>query len=242
MNKVQCLIVDDEPLAIEVIKAHISGIPQLEIVGTCNNAIEALEQLRQHSIDLMFLDIQMPLLTGIEFLKSLTHRPKVIFTTAFRDYALESYELDVVDYLLKPISFERFFKAINKYLSLEGVVSPSALSSNSSSHSHPELRDDYLDLNSNKKTHRIRLKDILYVESFKDYIQVHIEGSYISTKVKISDIGKELPDNFMRIHRSYIVNTTAITAFSTFEVELGELRLPIGSSYKKEVQQKLRRS
>ncbi len=238
MNKIRCLIVDDEPLAIEVVKAHIGGIPELEIVGTCQNAVEALGVLRQNSIDLIFLDIQMPLLTGIDFLKSLSARPKVIFTTAYRDYALESYELDVVDYLLKPISFERFFRAFNKYLALSAPATPPPIPQQTK----PEPEESFMDFNSNKKTFRVHLKDILYIESLKDYLQVHIEGNPISTKMKISEIEMKLPSQFLRIHRSYIVNTTAITAFSTYEIELGEVRLPIGSSYKKAVHEFLRPS
>ena len=234
MKEVRCLVIDDEPLAIEVIKAHLSRVPQFTVVGTCNNAIEALDFLRTQSVDLLFLDIQMPFLTGMEFLRSLSHPPEVIFTTAYRDYALESYELNALDYLLKPISFERFFKAIHKYLSLSAPVRPSA---------QVEVSvggEETIDFNSNKKTYRIRLQEIEYIESLKDYIQVHVEGQTISSKLKISEVAETLPPYFLRIHRSYIVNTKAITAFSTYEVELGKTTLPIGSSYKQQVQQVLR--
>lgn len=234
MYKVRCLIVDDEPLGIEVIKAHVARIPQLEVVAECSNAIEALDALRHHTIDLIFLDIQMPMLTGIEFLRSLTHPPKVIFTTAYRDYALESYELDVVDYLLKPISFERFFKAINKYLSKQVVAAPTPVETPS-----PEPVD-FMDFNSNKKTYRIKLSEIIFIESLKDYIKIHVAGKEVSTKIKISEIAQDLPPYFLRIHRSFIVNTREITAFNTFEMELGKVKLPIGSSYKQEVQLVLR--
>jgi len=229
MKKARCLIVDDEPLAIEVIQAHVGNISRLEVVATCGNALEAFDLLNTHAIDLIFLDIQMPMLSGIEFLKSLPKPPKVIFTTAFRDYALDGYELNVVDYLLKPISFDRFFKAINKYFALTAPVSalPPPVPQSTAS--------PLLDVKSGKKTYRIHLEDIRYVESMKDYIRIHLPESRVTSKDKLSHFETQLPAHFIRVHRSYLINLKAVTAFNTSEINLGEILIPIGVSYKQEV-------
>lgn len=223
----RCLIIDDEPLAAELIADHFEKIPQLELVKSCHNAIEALEIITNQQIDLLFMDIQMPMITGIEFMKSLNKPPKVIFTTAYREYAIESYELDVVDYLLKPISFDRFFKAISKYQStIETKIT------------QPETVDDvhdYMYINANKKYHKVMYSDILYVESIKDYLRIHTINNSIITKQKISDIEQKLPSYFLRIHRSYIVNTQKVTAFTAKDIEIGNIEIPIGISYKQKV-------
>jgi DNA-binding LytR/AlgR family response regulator len=227
--KTKCLIVDDEPLAIELVQQHVEQVDRLELIGTCQNALEAFEVLKQHKVDLIFLDIQMPMLTGIEFLKSLQNPPKVIFTTAYREYAVEGYELDIVDYLLKPISFNRFFKAINKYFALVEPA-PSA--------TPPPLPDpvaDFIYLKSNKRTYKVSMNDILYVESLKDYVKVHLPDSRIVTKDKISDFEQRLPSHFLRVHRSFIVNMRKITAFSSNDIEINGVEVPIGISYKEQV-------
>jgi len=233
--KVQCIIIDDEPLAIALIEAHVAKFPNLEVIATCNNALEGFEVLKSKRVDLIFLDIQMPLLTGIEFLKSLSNPPKVIFTTAYREYAIESYELEVVDYLLKPISFDRFFKSINKYFKTveskdkkEVVISAK------------ENSAGFMYVNVNKKHHKILFSEILYAESLKDYVQIHTKETTIITKDKISDFEQKLPKHFLRTHRSYIVNTDKITAYTTHDVEIGELEIPIGVSYKKQVMENLK--
>ena len=234
--KVKCLIIDDEPLAAALIEAHVQKLPNLEIVAVCINAMEGFEVLKAKSIDLIFLDIQMPLLTGIEFLKSLTNPPKIIFTTAYREYAIESYELEVVDYLLKPISFERFFKAINKYFkTIElNVVIESTVKKESDI-------AKFIYVNANKKLHKILFSEILYVESIKDYVRIHIEDKRsIVTKDKISEFEQKLPSSFFRTHRSYIVNADKITAYTVNDVEVGKLEIPIGISYKKQLLEKLK--
>lgn len=229
--KKQCIIIDDEPLAIELIKDHISKFSNLEVVGTCQNAIEGLEMLKSSHVDLMFLDIQMPTLTGIEFLKSLSNPPKVIFTTAYREYALESYELEVVDYLLKPISFDRFFKSINKFLKTEETVQKSPRPKRI----EEENSNDFIYVNANKKHHRINYDDILYAESLKDYVRIHTKSISITTKEKISDFESKLPSNFLRTHRSYIINTQKISAYTMNDIEIGDIEIPIGISYKQQV-------
>ena len=228
---VKCLIVDDEPLAIMLIEKHIEQIPQLEIVAKCQNAMEAFELLKKEKIDLLFLDIQMPVLTGLEFAKSLPNRPSIIFTTAYREYAVESYELDVVDYLLKPISFSRFFKAINKYLNSQ----QQDVSASISPILTKEVAPNFIYVNSNKKHIKVLFDEILYIESIKDYVRIHTKEQRIMTKDKISEFEHKVPDNFLRIHRSFIVNRKQITAFTAHDIEIGETEIPIGGSYKKRV-------
>lgn len=236
-EKVKCLIVDDEPLAIQLIQAHIERLPQLEIVAACQNALDAFDLLKKEKIDLIFLDIQMPVLTGIEFVKSLQHPPSVIFTTAYREYAVESYELEVVDYLLKPITFTRFFKAINKYLNQKQDIPVTTTPPSSTSPSRTE--DQFLYVNANKKRIKVWFQDVEYIESLKDYIRIHQGTGSITTKEKISEFEQKLPAYFLRIHRSFIVNTKKITAYTAHDVEIKEKEIPIGGSYKKEVFKKL---
>ncbi len=228
--KVRCIIIDDEPLAIALIAAHISKIPNLEVVATSNNALDGFEALKSKQVDLIFLDIQMPLLTGIEFLKSLSNPPKVIFTTAYREYAVDGYELDVVDYLLKPISFDRFFKAINKYFKTVESTYSTAVDTTENKQS-----SGFIYVNVNKKHYKVLFSEILYAESLKDYVQIHTKEKTIITKDKISDFEQKLPKHFIRIHRSYIVNMDEITAYTAHDVELGRLEIPIGVSYKKQL-------
>jgi len=235
--KTNCLIVDDEPLAIELLETHIGLIDHLHIVGSCHNAIKAMEMLQQHEVDLLFLDIQMPMLTGIEFLKSLKQAPAVIFTTAYRDYAIEGYELDAIDYLLKPISFDRFFKAINKYFQLQAAPTKNIIEQPVQTATKP-----YLYLKINKKHHKVLLDQIQYVESIKDYIKIHLEEEILVAKEKISDFEQRLPSQqFLRIHRSFIINLEQISAYTAQDVEIGSLEIPIGVSYKQGVLEKLGR-
>jgi len=226
--KVKCLIVDDEPLAIKLIANHISKIDSLEVVATCNNALKAFEILNRQEIDLLFLDIKMPNISGIDFLKTIKNPPKTIFTTAYRDYAIESYDLEVVDYLLKPITFERFFKATNKFLRAKNEISSTKLEATT---------DDFLLLKSGNKHHKIYTNDIFYIESLKDYIKVHVKnGKHILSKYKIGDLEEELKHkHFLRIHRSYIINTDKISAFSINDIEVNSVEIPIGVSYKDDV-------
>ena len=231
---IKCLIIDDEPLAIQVLTNHLEQVPDLELVNTFQNPLKAFELLQSTTVDLIFLDIQMPLLTGIDFIKSLQNPPAVIFTTAFRNYAIESYELDVVDYLLKPITFTRFFKAINKFKKLHGQPTLQNTSTPS------EIVHDHIYVNANKKYIKVAFEDILYVESIKDYVRIHTPKKNIITKDKISEFGEKLPVTFLRVHRSFLVNTKKITAFTALDIEIGEKEIPIGSSYKKEVLAKLK--
>ena len=230
-RKINCLVVDDEPLATNLLKRHIDQFPQLHLVATCENALEAFELLQTEPIDLLFLDIQMPGINGINFAQALQHPPSIIFTTAYRDYAAESYELDVVDYLLKPITIERFFKSISKYLSRTDSSRLPPLPSEQSQIGEAQ----FMYVNTNRKFVKVQFDNISYIESLKDYVKIHIPDQRILTKEKISEFEQKLPDYFLRVHRSYIVNTHQITAYTKHDIEIGDMEIPIGVSYKKEV-------
>lgn len=227
----KCVIIDDEPLAIELMERHIAQLEHLEVIGTFKNAIAAFEFIKTNHVDLLFLDIQMPMLSGIDFLKSANIVPKVIFTTAYREYALEGYELNVIDYLVKPITFDRFFKAVDKYFAL------------GSSQLLPRPADagdvagnDFIFVKANKKNVKINFSDILYVESIKDYIKIRTLENTIIVKEKISEFANSLPaQHFLRVHRSYIVNTQKITAFTHYDIEMNDIEIPIGGIYKQHV-------
>ncbi|SEE18987.1 DNA-binding response regulator, LytR/AlgR family [Tenacibaculum sp. MAR_2010_89] len=226
--KIKCLLVDDEPLAIKLIENHISKIDSLQVVATCNNAIKAFEILSTQEIDLLFLDIKMPNITGIDFLKTIKNPPKTIFTTAYRDYAIESYDLDVVDYLLKPITFERFFKSIDKFLRANSLIVPEK---------KEVLQDEFILVKSGNKHHKIKIDQILFIESLKDYIKIHtVNDKRIVSKYKIGEIEEELANkNFLRVHRSYVINTNKISAFTINDIEVNSVEIPIGASYKDKV-------
>ncbi|MFT5725644.1 MAG: DNA-binding LytR/AlgR family response regulator [Bacteroidia bacterium] len=222
----KCLIVDDEPLAIDVIKSHLTKYPELELVGTCSNAIQAAEVLKKTQVDLLFLDIQMPEVTGIEFMRSLENPPLVIFTTAYAEYAVEGFELDAIDYLLKPISNERFDKAIQKskeYFSLK----------NGNEVDNTELEDHYIFVKANQKLIKISYDEIKYVEAFADYVKIYIPEKRIVTLQTMKKMEQKLPaDKFCRIHRSFIVGLKHIESYNTSEVGVNGMRLPIGKNFK----------
>src|SRR5687768_8777212 len=201
MNPIKCIIVDDEPLAIEIMESYVQKVDQLERKGSFRNAVTAFSFLQSNPVDLIFLDIQMPKLSGIDFLKTLKNPPKVIFTTAFRDYAIEGFELEVADYLLKPIPFDRFLKAVAK------VLHQPAASAQSNHTTKSESADDYVYFKVDKKMVKTRMHDILYIESIKDYVKVRTADKEIITQQKISYLEESLPKElFLRIHRSFIVN------------------------------------
>ncbi|MEP5611342.1 MAG: LytTR family DNA-binding domain-containing protein [Cyclobacteriaceae bacterium] len=228
---IKCMIVDDEPLAGEVLESYISRVESLELVASCTNAVSAFDELKKHPVDLIFLDIQMPKLTGIEFLKVINPAPKVIFTTAYREYAIESYELNVVDYLLKPIAFDRFLMAVNKVEESDQMIS--AIESNEL------IQEDkpYLFLKADRKMVKVYLEDISYIESLKDYVRISTQdGNEVISLQKISFLEQKLPEDcFLRIHRSFIVPIRKIDAFSSSGVEIQGKEIPIGRNYKPEV-------
>jgi len=224
----RCIIIDDEPIAIRIIKKHLAAFNNFEVVVECGNALEAMPILSNEKIDLMFCDIQMPQITGVDFVRSLAHPPKVIFTTAYRDYAVDAFELNVVDYLLKPISFERFTKAINNFLE-----------QNSAKNIHQNIPEtdstqrDFIFLKADKKHHKINLSDILYFESLGDYVIVFTTDKKIVTKERISILAENLSgNNFLQIHRSYIVSISKIESVGAGFVEIKGKKLPVGRNYK----------
>ncbi len=222
----KCLIVDDEPLAIDVIKSHLSSYKDFELVGTCSNAIQAAEVLKSKDVDLVFLDIQMPEVTGIEFVRSLENPPLIVFTTAYAEFAVEGFELDAIDYLLKPISKDRFDKAIVKakeYYNLK----------NGNEVDNTELEDEFIFVKANQKLIKISYDDILYVEAFADYVKIYIPEKRIVTLQTMKKMENKLPaDKFCRIHRSFIVGLKHIESYNTSEVGVGGKRLPIGKNFK----------
>lgn len=230
--KVKCLIVDDEPLAAEVIKSHLRKIEKLELIGVCNDAIEAFNLLDKTQVDLMFLDINMPEMKGTELIKNLICPPKVIFTTAYREYAIESYELNVLDYLLKPIPFDRFLQAVNKYFD----VKPEILNTDISYHAQNKTDEGYIYVREKNQVHKILNKNILYIESLSDYVKIYNTGKNTTIRHTITALEKLLPKSeFIRIHRSFIVNLDQITSFTSHSVFIDDKELPIGPVYKKEV-------
>lgn len=222
---IKCIIIEDERLAQDVIINHLQQSGRFKLVGSYRNAPEAREALEKEEVDLIFLDIQLPGMTGLEFLRSLSNPPLVVFTTSYPEYALESYEFNVIDYLLKPISYERFSKTINKII--DGNIfktSPSEIK--------PVFRD-HIFIRSNSKFYRIGFSDIIYIEGMKDYLKIHSIEHVIVTHQTMGDMENILPEGqFIRIHKSYIVTVTHIKAVFGNSVDMGNVQLPIGLNYK----------
>ncbi|SMC00336.1 two component transcriptional regulator, LytTR family [Hymenobacter roseosalivarius DSM 11622] len=231
--KLQCLLVDDEPPALEVLESYVREVAHLELVASCSNALQAFGVLQERSVDLLFLDIKMPKMLGTEFLRSLRHPPKVIFTTAYREYAYEGFELDAVDYLLKPVSLERFLKAVAKASKTETpAVAEPAQGVNS---------DAFLYFRIDRKMVKVMLRDILYVEGLKDYVMIHtVGGTPLIVKQTISGMEEKLSEsNFLRIHRSFIVALDKIQSYSARHIEVAKEELPIGRLFQKRVEEVL---
>lgn len=227
----KCAIVDDEPLAIAILEGLLKKIPNIEVVATFNDAISALEKLNELEIDFLFLDIEMPNLTGIDFLKSLSHPPMVIITSANKNYAIEGFELNVIDYLLKPVTLERVLKAVNKILEAKSIKSHHAQSS---------AGVDFIYLKENKRMVKVTISEIKYLESVKDYVKVVAKDKTVLTKQNISHFEQLLSSNdFIRIHRSFIIALKHVDAYSCSEVEIGSLEIPIGRMYKDEALKRL---
>ena len=222
------LLVDDEPLAQEVLENHISKIPNVEISGKANNALQALEVLQEKEIDLIFLDIQMPELTGIDFLKTLKNPPMVVFTTAYPEFALDGFELDVVDYLLKPISFERFLKAVNKAQEITNLKHQSVSETN-----FDKNEPDYMFVKADKKIVKIPFADIKYIEGLKDYVMIYTSDKRIITLQTLKHLEENLPSAiFKRVHRSFIVSLDKIKSVVGNSVEIDDRHIPIGKLYR----------
>lgn len=216
----QCYIIDDELPAINILKSYVEKASSLQLVGSNTNALEALELFKTIKIDLLFLDIQMPDLTGIEFMQLLEKRPMVIFTTAYDEYALQGYELDIVDYLVKPIPFNRFLKAVNKAVKLL----PRILSE--------QPKEQYLYVKADYQTIKISFDNILYIEGLKDYVKIYTIDKMVLTRLNLKGIAKKLPvDQFIRVHRSFIAAFSKITAFQKSHIMIDEKQLPVGNVY-----------
>ncbi len=226
--KIRCAIIDDEPLSIKVVEKYLADLPQLELVATCKNAFEAMELLRKESIDLIFLDINMPKLSGVSFLKSLSKPPLVIFITAYPEYAVEGFELEALDYLLKPFSFERFLKAINR--AQEKMVS-----------SNDENAKDHLFIKADKKLYKVNFEDIFYLQAYGDYVKVFTKEKTLLTKERLNNLLQKLPKaRFQQIHRSYIIALPAIQFIEGNQVQINETKLPIATTYKEELMLRLK--
>jgi two-component system LytT family response regulator len=222
MSNIQCIIVEDEPLAAKVLTDYISQVPFLELKGTFKDAILATEFLHSHSVDLIFLDIHLPKLKGMAFLKTLTHPPAVIITTAYHQYAVEGFNLNVTDYLLKPFEFERFLVAVNKVKPNQKQLTV-----------EPEEKKDYLFLNVQKKKVKILFSEIVYIESQKEYIKIVTTKKEYVSKLSTHEIEDMLPIQlFRRIHRSFIVSINKIESYNSEEVEVNGVVIPIGRGYK----------
>jgi DNA-binding LytR/AlgR family response regulator len=232
-KKIKCLVIDDEPPARDILKKYIAGVELLQLAGECSNAVETLSFLQNNSVDLLFLDIKMPHILGTSFLRTLKNPPKVIFTTAFRKYAVEGFDLNAVDFLLKPISFERFLQAVNKVMQMDIPVSANTnpLNESLSEQSHP-----FLYFRADRKMVKVFLEDILFIESLKDYIKVVTTHKVIISKQSISSLEEMLPkDAFVRVHRSYIIAITKIDSYNTDTIEIGKKEIPIGRLFRHDV-------
>ncbi len=217
-KRIKCIIVDDEPLSLDILKAYIKDVPILELKNSCNDAFEAIEAMKDDSIDLIFLDINMPKLSGLQMFKSLENPPKVIFTTAYPEFAVEGFEVNAIDYLLKPFDFERFVKAVNKYNDVplsEG--------------------DDLIWLKSEKKLHRVLIDDILYIEAIGDYLKVVCSDKNLIVHERLQKMEENLAySNFCRIHRSYLISLDKIEFIEANRVGIGGVVLAVGQTYKEE--------
>jgi DNA-binding LytR/AlgR family response regulator len=221
-----CIAVDDEPLALDIIEAYVNKHPELSLVARCNNAAEASEVLKTHKVDLMFLDINMPEISGLSFVKSLENKPLFIFTTAYPDYAVEGFELNAIDYLLKPIAYDRFEKGVEKAKEYYKIKQNADVA-------ETDLESDYIFVKANQKLIKLAYSDIYYVEAFADYVKIFLADKKIVTLQTMKNMEKKLPeDMFTRVHRSFIVNRKLVQSFSTSMCEVNDVKIPIGKNYK----------
>ena len=225
MTRYKCFVIDDEPLAIDVLVNYLNRLDEFEVVETFTDPVQAYQALKKEPIDLVFLDIKMPEFNGLDFIKSLSNRPEVILTTAFREFAVDGFELDVLDYLVKPIAFDRFMKAVNKF---------------AERNSETGEKNKYLVVRANRKFIKLKLVDIYYIEGLKDYVRIVLKDREVLTKQSIGAFFEDLPDgHFIRVHKSFAAAFSKITAYSHRHIELGTFEVPIGRVYKKQVLNRL---
>lgn len=226
---IRCLAVDDEPLALELLEDNISKVPFLHLIGACDSVMDAMKVMEKEKIDLIFLDIQMPGFTGLQFIESMTEKPMIILITAYKQYALEGYNLDVTDYLVKPVSLDRFIKACYKAKQLF------ELKSNQKNTNSPSADHGYFFVNSDYSLVKINMADVIYIEGLKDYIKIHLKSVQhpVVTRMPMKAIEEELPaGQFVRIHKSYIVSVSYITSIRKSSVFIDSLELPLSDSYR----------
>ncbi len=227
MSKINCIIIEDEAPAQDVLTTYIEKTDWLSLSAVFEDAITAMDYLKHHAVDLIFLDIQIPGINGMQFLKVLKNKPDIIITTAYTDHAIEAFELEVRDYLKKPISFDRFLKSVNR------IPRPRESSSIVPLGTKADNDQGFAFFNVNKMKVKVMFNEIRYIESMKEYVYIHLESGKIATKISISDIEKYLEGKFVRIHRSFIVNADKITAYTAEEIFINKVSLPIGTNYKK---------
>ncbi|MCG1035981.1 LytR/AlgR family response regulator transcription factor [Polaribacter sargassicola] len=234
MNQINCVIVDDEPVARKILETYVAKIPNLNLVKSCKNAMEAFEIVNSASIDLFFLDINMPDVSGLSLAKSINKKSKIIFTTAYREYAIDGFDLQAVDYLLKPIAFDRFLQSVNKFFETQTTVSKKVKTVETS------LKNNYIFVRSERKMVKVVFDEILYVESLSDYIKIYTTEKVLVTRETISNIEMKLPSQqFLRIHRSYIVNLNKVDSYTNELLEIGKKAITISRTYKENVLKKL---
>ena len=227
---INCIVVDDEPVARDILENHLQKINAVNVLATCKNAVEAFNAINANQIDLIFLDINMPEISGLSFAQSINKNSKIIFTTAYREYAIEGFNVQAVDYLLKPISYERLLQAVNKYLGENNTINTVNL---------PEIKQDKSDfifVRADRKMVKINFAEINFIESFSDYLKFHLDNKVLVTRETITSIEAKLPtSDFLRIHRSFIVSISKIESFTNEFIEINKKALPISRSYKKDV-------
>jgi DNA-binding LytR/AlgR family response regulator len=222
-----CIAVDDEPLALDIIEAYVNKHPDLTLIARCNNAAEASEVLKSRKVDLMFLEIQMPEINGLSFIKSLETKPLFVFTTAHPDFAVEGFDLNALDYLLKPIAYDRFERAIEKAKEYQKIKGTEDVA-------ETDMESDFIFVKANQKLIKLAYNDIFYIEAFADYVKIYLENDKkIVTLQTMKNMEKKLPEElFSRVHRSFIVNRNKVASFSTSICEVSSIKIPIGKNYK----------
>jgi DNA-binding LytR/AlgR family response regulator len=234
--KIRCLIVDDEQYARKLLADYVTKLPEMDLVAQCRNSMEAMSVLNNQTIDLMFLDIQMPDLTGIDLLKSLPSKPLVIFTTAYSEYAVEGYQLDVIDYMVKPIAFDRFVQGVNKAVERMKLKARAELLTLS----REVKTDEFINLKADYKIYKVRINDLLYIEGLREYVSFYTSERRYIVLESLKNLEALLPsEQFMRVHKSYIVNALKIDSLHGNTIEIGKKEIPIGMSYASEVKEKL---
>lgn len=235
-RKIKCIIVDDEKIAREILENHLSKIDQIEVVASCKNVPEAYNAIKSHQIDLVFLDINLPETSGLSFAKATNNKAKIIFTTAYREYAIDGFDLQAVDYLLKPISFDRLMQAVDKFYTENALHQPAIKQEDFYEQSN------FIFVRSDRKMVKINYADVLFIESLSDYVKIFLPDRIVTTRETISNFEERLPkDGFIRVHRSYIVSISHIDAFTNEDLHIGKNEIPISRTFKKEVLERLER-